>query len=81
MPEAIKKQIFGWKDGLYIIAFIIMVAGYLNSRGNLIAEQALQKDQVDRNTAILTTYNLPILAYKMDEMDKKLDEVLDLLKE
>ena len=75
------KQKFTWKDGLYIIAFIIMVAGYLNSRGNLIAEQALQKDQVDRNTAVLTTYNLPILAYKMDEMDKKLDEVLDLLKE
>lgn len=75
------KPKFTWKDGLYIAAFIIMAAGYLNSRGNLIAEQALQKDQVDRNTAILTTYNLPILAYKMDVMDEKLNEVLELLKE
>ena len=72
---------FTWKDGLYVIAFIIMTAGWLNTRGNLIAEQALQKDQVDRNTNILETYNIPIIAYKMDEMDKKLDEVLELLKQ
>lgn len=74
------KPKFTWKDGLYIAAFVIMAAGYLNSRGNLIAEQALQKDQVDRNTTTLETYNLSILSYKMELMDKKLDEITELVK-
>ena len=70
---------FTWKDGLYIIAFLIMASGFLNSRSNLIAEQALQEDQLKRNTQVLETYNIPIIAYKMDEMDKKLNKILDLL--
>ncbi len=74
------KPKFTWKDGLYIAAFIIMTAGYLNSRGNLIAEQALQKDQVERNTTTLETYNLSVLSYKMELMDKKLDDIYELVK-
>ncbi len=74
------KPKFTWKDGLYIAAFIIMTAGYLNSRGNIIAEQALQKDQVERNTATLDKYNLSVLAYKMEQMDKKLDDIYELVK-
>ena len=70
---------FTWKDGLYIIGFLIMTVGFLNSRSNLIAEQALQEDQLKRNTQVLETYNIPIIAYKMDEMDKKLNKILDLL--
>ena len=70
---------FTWKDGLYIIGFLIMAVGFLNSRSKLIAEQALQEDQLKRNTQVLETYNIPIIAYKMDEMDKKLNKILDLL--
>ena len=74
----VQKSKFTWKDGITIILFLIAVVGYLNLNGR-IAEQALQKDQVERNTRTLETYKLPILSYKMDEMDKKLDKITVLL--
>ena len=75
--EATKTKL-SWKDGITIIMFFIAVFGYFNLNGR-IAEQTLQKDQVNRNTLMLETYNLPILSYKMDDMDGKLDKITDLL--
>ena len=75
--EATKTKL-SWKDGISIILFLVAIFGYLNLNGR-IAEQTLQKDQVNRNTSMLETYNLPILSYKMDDMDGKLDKITDLL--
>jgi len=75
--EATKTKL-SWKDGISIILFLVAIFGYFNLNGR-IAEQTLQKDQVNRNTLMLETYNLPILSYKMDDMDGKLDKITDLL--
>ena len=44
-----------------------------------IVDSALTRSQVQRNTKELETYNLSVLSYKMDEMDKKLDKITLLL--
>jgi len=67
-----------WKDGITIILFFIAVMGYLNLSGR-ITRQALLEDQVNRNKTVLDTYNIPVLSYKMDEMDKKLDKILETI--
>ena len=56
-----------------------MAVGFLNSRSNIIAKQALQSDQVNRNTLVLETYNLPVFDYKLSEIDEKLDNMTLML--
>jgi hypothetical protein len=46
-----------------------------------IVDSALTRSQVQDNTNQLETYNLSVLSYKMDEMDKKLDKITDLLEQ
>lgn len=79
MPETPKPK-FTWKDGIYVILFIIAAMGYWDINGK-VAEQALQADQVERNTVTLETYNLPVLSYKMDDMIGKIDKLTILLED
>ena len=44
-----------------------------------IVDSALTRSQVQDNTLQLDTYNLPVISYKMEEMDKKLDKITELL--
>ena len=46
-----------------------------------IVDSALTRSQVQDNTMQLDTYNLSVLSYKMDEMDKKLDKITGLLEQ
>jgi hypothetical protein len=46
-----------------------------------IVDSALTRSQVQRNTTQLDTYNLSVLDYKMDEMDKKLTHITELLEQ
>lgn len=78
MSNGVKPKLT-WRDGITIILFLIAALGYLNLNGR-IAKQALLEDQVERNTKVLETYNLSVLSYKMEQMDKKLDEIKELVK-
>ena len=73
------KARFTWKDAITILAFILMATGWLTTRGTLIAKQALLEDQVDRNRIELETYDLSLIDYKLQEMNKKLDRITVLL--
>ena len=68
-----------WKDGITIILFFIAVVGYLNLNGR-IAEQALQRDQVLRNTKELEKYDLGIISYQLVEIKNDVSEIKGLVK-
>ena len=62
------------KDAIPLIVGIIVIGG-------LIGSQAVINSKVNRNTDTLDTYNLPVMDYRMGEMDKKLDKILVILEE
>ena len=68
-----------WKDGITIILFIIAVLGYINLNGR-IAEQALQKDQVERNKQTLEKYDLGVISYQLNDIKDDVSEIKELVK-
>ena len=62
------------KEVISIIIGIIVIGG-------LIGSQAVINFKVNRNTNTLDTYNLHTMDYRMEEMDKKLNKILDILEE
>ncbi len=80
MADIIKNK-FTWKDAIVILGFLIMAAGWLTTRGNLIAENALLKNQVQRNTQELERYDLGLIDYQLKEIKQSLDELKVLIKE
>ena len=83
----LKRPKFTWKDALTVVLFVVTVFSFSvamvaqsksNKEHNRIqnAEMVLLKDQLRRNTILLESYNLPLIDYRLNEMDGKLDAIL-----
>jgi len=67
------------KDIAIVIGFVITFGSVMITWSNERTKRALLEDQVERNSEQLDKYNLEIINYRLDEIDNKLEQVLDLL--
>jgi hypothetical protein len=72
MPDTAKISVSKFKDIIYIFMFLIMIITFF-------IKDALIKDQVRRNTEMLDKYNLEVIVYKIDDLDEKVDKILEIL--
>jgi hypothetical protein len=73
MTETKGLTISGRNLAVWVVIATIIVSSIVDS--------ALTRSQVQDNTLQLKTYNLSVISYKMDEMDKKLTHITDLLEQ
>ena len=64
------------KDIIYIITLVV---GIGSAWVNFSVRSALTEAKVERNTIVLETYNLPVIDYQLGEMNKKLDNMTELI--
>lgn len=67
------------KDIAIVIGFVITFGSVMITWSNERTKRALLEDQVERNSEQLDKYNLEIINYRLNEIDNKLEQVLDLL--
>jgi len=65
-----------WRDAIYLLTIILSVGITVITFSN---KYTLLQDQVDRNQMELETHDLGLIEYQLEEMDKKLDKITDLL--
>lgn len=68
------KKIQDYKDYIYIVGFVITFCGVLLSWSNGRTQRALIDDQVQRNTRVLTEYDLKLIDYKLEQLLNLLDK-------
>ena len=67
-----KKGISYYKDWIYIVVFLITIAGF-------IGKAALLSDQVSRNAAAIEEANLKVMIYKLEQIEIKVDLIYQIL--
>jgi hypothetical protein len=78
MTNGITKPKITIKDIIYIITLVI---GIGSAWVNFSVKIALIEAKVNRNTLVLETYNLSIIDYQLGEMNKKLDNMTELIEQ
>ena len=72
-----------WKDSLYILGFVVMLAvtllGWNKTSNESAAKDALQQSDIDRLKTEWGQYDFGVFEYKLDEMDEKLDKMITLV--
>ena len=72
MPE--KKGLQYYKDWIYIVVFVITIAGF-------VGKAALLSDQVERNAQAIEEANLKVMIYKLEQIEGKVDLIYEILME
>lgn len=67
-----------WRDAIYIISIVIAFGANMMILSN---RYTLLQDQVSRNKNDLEKHNLDLIEYKLEQVDKKVDRILNLLGE
>ena len=67
-----KKGLSYYKDWIYIILFALAIISFTG-------KMTLMSDQVKRNTQELKNANLEVTIYKLNEIEKKVDKILELI--
>lgn len=73
MPEPNSKKL-SFRDIVSIIVSLIVI-------GSFIGAQAVTNSKVNKNTETLEKYNLQLMEYRLNEMDEKLDRIIDILED
>ena len=60
------------KDIGFVLTILVMIVGFF-------VKFEVMKNQVEENTKTLTDHNLELIAYKIDDLDKKMDQAIELL--
>lgn len=81
MPEEKKNFPQKIKEIAIIVGFILLLGSNLITWSDARTKNALLEDQLNRNTEQLKKYSLEIISYRLNDMDEKLDDILDLLNE
>ena len=74
------KKIQDYKDWLIIAGFLISFGTILIGWSNSRTKRALIDDQVVRNTKAINEADLKVIVYRLDEMDEKIDLILELVR-
>ena len=69
-----KKGLQYYKDWIYIVVFVITIAGF-------VGKAALLSDQVERNAQAIEEANLKVMIYKLEQIEGKVDQIYKLLTE
>ena len=67
-----KKGMSYYKDWINIFMFIVILLGFG-------AKAVLLTDQVNRNEKAIEEANLKVMIYKLEQIEKKLDKILEII--
>jgi hypothetical protein len=76
--NGVTKTKLTWRDVLYVLTILISMGITIITFSN---KYTLLQDQVTRNKVELEQHNLDLIEYKLQEVDHKIDRVLELLGE
>lgn len=76
MANGVNRTKLTWRDGVYVMTLVISLGITIIAFSN---KYTLLQDQVNRNKVELETHDLGLIEYQLDEMDKKLDRITELL--
>ena len=75
-----KKGMSYYKEWITVVGFLITFGTILITWSNARTKRALTDDQVTRNTEAINEANLKVIVYRLDDIDEKIDLILELVR-